>query len=312
MKARDSQSRPERAPIIRARQVSRRFGARGAECTAVSGVSFQVQPGEVVLLFGPSGSGKSTLLGLLGGLDRAYTGQLELFGQDLGRLSDRALSALRGERIGFVFQSFHLLEHLSVKDNVLAPSLFAGAPLPDIDRRADEVLERVGLLARAADSPSQLSGGQRQRVAIARALLRRPKLMLCDEPTGNLDRQTGESIIDLFGELHAELGTTFVIVTHEERLRRLGGRALHLEDGQLVREEPGILDDQTQAEATQGDASQGEAASSHSQSTERDDERGDHEPRRDAAQAEAAQGEATRGDAHGGQAPRVARAEDVE
>ncbi len=294
-------ARSARAPIIRARQVSRRFGARGAECTAVNNVSFQVQPGEVVLLFGPSGSGKSTLLGLIGGLDRAYTGQLELFGQDLSRLSDRALSALRGERIGFVFQSFHLLEHLSVKDNVLAPSLFAGAALPHIDRRADEVLERVGLLARAADRPSQLSGGQRQRVAIARALLRRPELMLCDEPTGNLDRQTGESIIDLFGELHAELGTTFVIVTHEERLRRLGGRALHLEDGQLVREEPGILDN-----AAEGAAPQGER---HRQST------GQHGERAELSGAEApgaARSGAGPDGAESSQAPHVARAEEVE
>ncbi|MCA9641951.1 MAG: ABC transporter ATP-binding protein [Polyangiaceae bacterium] len=220
--------------MILAESLVRTFGKGSAKSQAVANVSFEVQPQEVVLLFGPSGSGKSTLLALIGGLDRQYSGKLSLFGKDLAKLSDKQLSKLRGERIGFVFQAFHLLDHLSVLDNVQAPGLFANPPLPDAEERAFQALKRVGLADKTSARPSELSGGQRQRVAIARALLRQPELLLCDEPTGNLDRKTGESIIDLFEELHSELGTTLVIVTHEHRLDRIASRTLHLEDGRLV------------------------------------------------------------------------------
>lgn len=226
---------PKDEPMILAESLERSFGSGTAKSRAVAGVSFEVMPKEVVLLFGPSGSGKSTLLALIGGLDRQYTGRLSLFGRDLSKLSDKELSKLRGERVGFVFQAFHLLDHLSVLDNVQAPGLFANPPLPDAAARAEQALRRVGLRDKARARPSELSGGQRQRVAIARALLRQPELLLCDEPTGNLDRKTGESIIDLFSELHTELGTTFVIVTHEHRLDRIASRTLHLEDGRLVK-----------------------------------------------------------------------------
>lgn len=220
--------------IIRAESLVRSFGKGSARHQAVASVSFEVRQGEVVLLFGPSGSGKSTLLALVGGLDRQYQGKLELFGRDVARLSDAELSQLRGERIGFVFQAFHLLEHLSVLDNVAAPALFGGPSLDEAAARALAALDRVGLRDRASARPSELSGGQRQRVAIARALLRQPALLLCDEPTGNLDRKTGESIVDLFQDLHAELNTSLVIVTHEHRLDRIANRTLHLEDGKLI------------------------------------------------------------------------------
>jgi putative ABC transport system ATP-binding protein len=215
-------------------RLSRVYGSGPAAVRAVDEVSLELRTGEVVLVFGPSGSGKSTLLALVGGLDRAYGGKLELFGKDLAGLDDAALSELRGGRIGFVFQAFHLLGELSVLDNVTAPSLFAGQPLPDPERRGLEVLEQVGLGGRAAARPAELSGGQRQRVAIARALLRQPELLLCDEPTGNLDRDTGEQIIDLFAELHRDLGTTMLIVTHEDRMRRLATRSLEMLDGRIV------------------------------------------------------------------------------
>jgi putative ABC transport system ATP-binding protein len=222
--------------VVRAEGVVRAFGTGPAARKAVDSVSLEVSSAEVVLVFGPSGSGKSTLLALVGGLDRAYQGRLELFGRDLASLDDHELSALRGRRIGFVFQAFHLLPELSVLENVTAPSLFAGADT-DADRRGLEMLERVGLVDRAAARPSELSGGQRQRIAIARALFRKPELLLCDEPTGNLDRQTGEQIIDLFAELHDELETTMLVVTHEDRMKRLATRTLSMLDGRIVSED---------------------------------------------------------------------------
>ncbi len=218
--------------IVQAAELSRVFGSGKAARRAVDAVSLEVRAGEVVLVFGPSGSGKSSLLALIGGLDRAYQGGLRLFGRDVARLSDSELSELRGRRIGFVFQAFHLLPELSVLDNVAAPSLFS-AQTAEAEPRARELLERVGLADRAEARPSELSGGQRQRVAIARALFNRPDLLLCDEPTGNLDRHTGEQIIDLFADLQAELATTMLVVTHEDRMKRLATRTLEMLDGKL-------------------------------------------------------------------------------
>jgi putative ABC transport system ATP-binding protein len=220
--------------IARARQLARVYGTGEAARRAVDGVSVELRNGEVVLVVGPSGCGKSTLLALLGGLDRAYTGELELFGQNVAAMRDRQLSELRGRRIGFVFQAFHLLPHVNVLDNVTAPSLFDDQATPaGIAERGCEVLEQVGLVDRAASLPGELSGGQRQRVALARALLRRPELLLCDEPTGNLDSATGEQIIDLFGSLRDSLGVSLLIATHEERLARIATRTLHMLDGRL-------------------------------------------------------------------------------
>jgi len=189
-----------------------------------------------VAILGPSGSGKSTLLGIVGGLDRDYEGRVELFDRNLARMPDAELARLRGSRIGFVFQAFHLLPHLTVLDNVLAPALFDPSG-EDLSRRALEVLDRLGLADRAGDLPVQLSGGQRQRVAIARALLHRPALLLCDEPTGNLDAETGAQTIALFRELFAEGGLTIVAVTHEERLASIATRTIRLRDGRIAGEE---------------------------------------------------------------------------
>ena len=221
--------------VVETRDLGRTFGRGDAAHAAVRDVSLSIAAREVVLISGPSGCGKSTLLGIVGGLDRDYRGALTLFGKDVAMLSDANLSRLRGERIGFVFQAFHLLDHLTVLENVTAASLFAADAEPDdaVRRRGLEVLERVGLAERAQSTPVQLSGGQRQRVAIARALLRRPQLLLCDEPTGNLDRDTGEQIIDLFGSLHDELDATIVIVTHEDRMGRIASRTLSMVDGRL-------------------------------------------------------------------------------
>jgi ABC-type lipoprotein export system ATPase subunit len=221
--------------LIVAKDLTRSFGVGEAERRAVDGVSLEVDTGEILLIFGPSGCGKSTLLSIVGGLDRSFAGTLSLFGRDVAALPDAELSRLRGEKIGFVFQAFHLLGHLSVLENVMAPALFSREAEGEarVKERAEAVLERVGLADRLASLPGSLSGGQRQRVAIARSLLHEPELLLCDEPTGNLDRATGEQIIELFSALHADLRTTMVIVTHEERLSRLAHRTLDMVDGRL-------------------------------------------------------------------------------
>jgi putative ABC transport system ATP-binding protein len=222
-----------KSPVIRVEGLFKRYGEGPARRDALVGISLTVEQGELVSVLGPSGSGKSTLLGIVGGLDRAYEGKVEVLGSDLRSLDDAALSRLRGERIGFIFQAFHLLAHLSVIDNVLAPALFARAA-GDLRPRAMEILDRLGLADRADDTPARLSGGQRQRVAIARALLRKPSILLCDEPTGNLDAETGARTIELIRELHGEGGLTVVAVTHEERLAQIATRTIAIRDGKIV------------------------------------------------------------------------------
>ena len=230
------------APVLRAEGIKKSFGA-GLR-PALDGVSLVVEPGELVVVLGPSGSGKSTLLGIGGGLDLDFEGKVELFGKDIKKLGDRALARLRGESVGFVFQSFHLLSHLTILENVLAPALFAQRD-PEVlgpvtrargktpEARAIALLDRLGLGDRGKDTPAMLSGGQRQRVAIARALLQGPDLLLCDEPTGNLDAETGARTVELFQELHAEEGLTMLIVTHEERLAKIGTRRISIRDGRI-------------------------------------------------------------------------------
>ena len=208
------------------------YGDGDGARAALDGVSLSVDKGEFLVILGHSGSGKSTLLGIAGGLDRTYQGKVTLFGQDIAQLSDRALAELRGQRLGFVFQAFHLLPHLSVLDNVLAPALFDHGKR-DRSERAHAVLDHLGIKDRARDFPAQLSGGQRQRVAIARALLQSPEVLLCDEPTGNLDAETGERTISLFRDLHKE-GLTVIAVTHEERLANAATRVIRLKDGRIV------------------------------------------------------------------------------
>jgi putative ABC transport system ATP-binding protein len=218
------------ATVVFVRDLRKGFGRD----EVLRGVTLSIERGELLGLVGRSGSGKSTLLSILGGLDRDFTGEVRLFGQDLGSLSDRALARLRNEKIGFVFQSFHLLHHISCLENVLLPNSFAAQPLvPDkAQELGREALDRVGLLDRAASRPAELSGGQRQRIAIARALLFRPELLLCDEPTGNLDAQTGQQIIDLFRRLNKE-GQTMLLVTHELRVAQAARRILRIVDGQI-------------------------------------------------------------------------------
>ena len=196
------------------------------------GLGLEIRAGEFVTMIGPSGAGKSTLLHILGGLDRRYEGTARVLGHDLARLDDATMSRMRARDIGFVFQGFNILDHLSVLENVELPAYFGACEPGQARGRALEALERVGLRERASSRPTELSGGQRQRVALARAVVGRPQLLLADEPTGNLDTRTGDQIIELFTQLHAE-GLTLLIVTHEERVCRAAGRVLHLRDGAL-------------------------------------------------------------------------------
>ena len=217
--------------MIEARELTKVY-TRGAESVrAVDGVSFTVADGAWVALVGPSGSGKTTLLQLLGGMDTPTSGSLTVDGQSMADMSDRALTRLRAERLGFVFQHFGLLPTLSVAENVALPQRLAGRRTDMA--RVDQLLERVGLAHRSRHRPGQLSGGEMQRAAIARALVNAPKLLLADEPTGNLDTATSESILDLFRSLHAD-GLTMVIVTHNDQVAAAAQRRLVLRDGRLV------------------------------------------------------------------------------
>jgi putative ABC transport system ATP-binding protein len=200
---------------------------------ALRGVSLTVQPGELVGIVGPSGSGKTTLLHLVGTLDRPSSGVVRLLGIDVAKMADADLAGLRATKIGFVFQQFFLAEHETVLDNVADGLLYAGIALSERRERARDALERVGLDTRPQARPTQLSGGQRQRVAIARALVGQPAIVLADEPTGNLDSATGQSILALIDELHAE-GATILVITHDRGIADRMPRQVEMLDGNIV------------------------------------------------------------------------------
>jgi putative ABC transport system ATP-binding protein len=221
------------APVVRLRDITKSYGEGAAKAQVLRGVSFDIDQGELIALVGQSGSGKSTLLNIIGGLDRPDAGEVEVLGIDTQRANDAKLAHMRNESIGFVFQAFNLLDHLSVLDNVVLPSAFAKKAI-DANTRGREALRRVGLADFAARRPGELSGGQKQRVAIARALFGSPKLLLCDEPTGNLDSETGREVIDFFRELNAKDGVTLLIVTHERRISSVAKRVIAMRDGAIV------------------------------------------------------------------------------
>jgi putative ABC transport system ATP-binding protein len=219
--------------VIVARDLEKRYTHDGRDVLAVAGVSLVVESGDYLAIVGPSGSGKSTLLTLLGGLDQPTAGSVALLGQALTGLSDRALTRLRLERIGFVFQRFHLLPVLTASENIELPMAERGLSRETRSARTCELLAYVGLSHRADHRATQLSGGEMQRVAIARALANQPAILLADEPTGELDAATGREILALFRRLHAD-GVTLVVVTHDDHLAADARRVMRMLDGRTV------------------------------------------------------------------------------
>ncbi len=214
--------------------VSRAYPMGDVIVRALDRVDLGVHSGEYVAIMGPSGSGKSTMLNLLGCLDRPSAGEYRLDGKNVAHLDDDELSRTRNDRLGFVFQSYNLIPHLTVLENVEVPLEYAGVSTGDARRRAEDLAERMGLGERLHHRPAELSGGQQQRVAIARALANEPSLLLADEPTGNLDSATGEEILTLLDHLNSE-GTTLIIVTHDPAIGKRAHRTVHMLDGRVDR-----------------------------------------------------------------------------
>jgi putative ABC transport system ATP-binding protein len=219
--------------LIEMRSLTRVYDLGPQQIFALRGVDLKIDPGEYVAIMGPSGSGKSTLMNIIGCLDTPSSGSYLLDGVPVESMDDDALAAVRNKKIGFVFQTFNLLARTTALQNVELPLVYAKVPRTERRQLAEEALAAVGLAERMNHQPNELSGGQRQRVAIARALVNRPSLLLADEPTGNLDSQTGREILDLFHELHRR-GNSIIMVTHEDEVAKEAARVIRLRDGQIV------------------------------------------------------------------------------
>ena len=247
-----------RALMIRVRGMHKSYRTGKLVTPVLNGVDLEIERGEMVSIVGPSGSGKSTLLHAIGGLDREYEGTIEVEGRDLMAMSDVELSQYRNQKVGFVFQTFNLLAHRTCAENVALPALFArgdDALSPaDALARARSVLGRVDLSDKVDALPTTLSGGQRQRVAIARALFNQPELMLCDEPTGNLDSAMGRTIMELFGRLNEEDQITVVVVTHDPKIAGSTHRTVRVEDGCVLEGAGDALEEHADADSKEGEA----------------------------------------------------------
>lgn len=226
-------SDPIRPPFVRAEGLSKVYQSGHIRLTIFESLNLEVASGEMVAIVGPSGAGKSTLLHLIGGLDRPTSGTVKLGEFDILKLTDVDLARFRNKEVGFIFQFHHLLPEFSALENAMMPLLIGRAPKSAARRRAEVVLARVGLLDRAGHRPGELSGGEQARVALARAIVVGPKLLLADEPTGDLDARTSETIYDLFREIRESQKLTVVVVTHNERMASICDRVLKLENGQL-------------------------------------------------------------------------------
>ena len=224
----------ETEPIIELRDVWKIYKMGNVEVPALRGLTMKVYPHEFVAIMGPSGSGKSTAMNMIGCLDVPTRGEVYLDGEDVSRLSESDLAQIRGRKIGFIFQTFNLMPRLTALENVMLPMTFQDIPRYERERRAKELLEDVGLGERIYHKPSELSGGERQRVAIARSLANNPRVILADEPTGNLDSKMGREIMEMLLELHSGNGKTIVMVTHDEGLSRYADRIIHLRDGRII------------------------------------------------------------------------------
>ena len=224
------------APLIRVNNLSRHYQMGTETVKALDGVSLEINKGEFVAIVGPSGSGKSTLMYLIGGMDRPTGGQIVVGEDEITAMDDNDLAKFRQRTVGFVFQSFNLITTMTASKNVEFPMVFAGSKPADRRERAVDLLSSVGLGDRVDHKPTELSGGQQQRVAIARALVNQPKIILADEPTGNLDSKSGLEVIDILKELNAQ-GSTIVMVTHDQSLLSLVTRFIRIMDGKILEEE---------------------------------------------------------------------------
>lgn len=221
---------------IKVRGVSKIYQMGDTKVKALDDVSLEIENGEFIALVGPSGSGKSTLLHVLGGLDRPSSGEIIWEGKNLGKISDKELAAFRNQKIGFVFQQFHLLAKTSVLENTLLPTMYNCQNDRECHQRALQILDDLGLSSRLDHTPAQLSGGQQQRVAIARALINSPQVIFADEPTGNLDSKSGQQIMKILKDLNTKKGITLIIVTHDLELAQQAKRVIQMKDGKIVKD----------------------------------------------------------------------------
>ena len=221
--------------MIEMHGLTKAYRTSDIETTALDNINLEVSAGEFIAIMGPSGCGKSTLLNIMGMLDSPDSGRYAFLGEDVAGYSENRLADIRKKNIGFIFQSFNLVDELTVAENVMLPLLYQKVPAKERDERVQAVLERVGIAHRAGHRPQQLSGGQQQRVAVARAVVNNPKLILADEPTGNLDTSNGEEVLELLNQLNGD-GTTIVMVTHDPRHADHAGRVVNMLDGRVLSE----------------------------------------------------------------------------